>query len=148
MTEHLLSVSEAARLLGISGDRVRQLCDSGALPSHRDESGLRRIPRSAIEDRLRGQRGRRGMLVATRTFRVVVDGQRQTITAGKSYIDPGHEIVKRFPDRFSDPREHQGQTPAKKSRVPSNAARSSDVPLWFVGPNEPEPLDVAKWRAS
>ncbi len=49
--------SEAARLLGLSVQRVRQLVDQGQLTARRGPRGMRLIERKALEA-LREERGR------------------------------------------------------------------------------------------
>ena len=44
-----LSASEAARYLGVSGDKVRQREESGDLPAERTEGGHRRFSRKALD---------------------------------------------------------------------------------------------------
>lgn len=44
-----LSVSQAARKLGLSPDWVRALCNRGELPSYRVGNGWRLIPAAAVE---------------------------------------------------------------------------------------------------
>ncbi|MGA9872028.1 MAG: TOBE domain-containing protein [Rhodococcus sp. (in: high G+C Gram-positive bacteria)] len=43
MTQTRIRIKDAAALLGVSDDTVRRLVDSGALPSHKDESGRKVI---------------------------------------------------------------------------------------------------------
>lgn len=43
-----VAVSKAARMLHLSGQRVRQLFDEGALPGFRDGEGHRRIHRESL----------------------------------------------------------------------------------------------------
>ena len=61
-TEPLLTVGDAARILGLSTSRVRQLAENGTLTIMRTSSGIRLFPRRDIErlSRLReqGARGR------------------------------------------------------------------------------------------
>lgn len=45
-----LTVGEAARALGISADRVRQLERSNVLPALRTETGVRLFERTVIEE--------------------------------------------------------------------------------------------------
>lgn len=52
-------IGEAARLLGISAQRVRELVDSGRLPAERGTLGVRVIERRAVEDLARERRQRR-----------------------------------------------------------------------------------------
>ena len=52
MPDSLLSVREAADLLGVHVDTVRRWTDSGRLPDTRTPGGHRRIPRAAV-DRIR-----------------------------------------------------------------------------------------------
>ena len=53
-----ITVSEAARILGLSADRVRQLERTGALPSIRTASGMRLFDRTVVE-RVAGERQER-----------------------------------------------------------------------------------------
>jgi excisionase family DNA binding protein len=48
-----LSISEAARVLGVSLSTVRRWSDSGTLPSYRTPGGQRRYSRAQLEDFLR-----------------------------------------------------------------------------------------------
>jgi excisionase family DNA binding protein len=53
-----LSISEAARMLGVSLSTVRRWSDSGVLPSYRTPGGQRRYNRDQLEHFLRSlQRG-------------------------------------------------------------------------------------------
>jgi excisionase family DNA binding protein len=53
-----LSISEAARMLGVSLSTVRRWSDSGVLPSYRTPGGQRRYNREQLEGFLRSlQRG-------------------------------------------------------------------------------------------
>jgi len=53
-----LSISEAARVLGVSLSTVRRWSDAGVLPSYRTPGGQRRFSRDQLEDFLEGlQRG-------------------------------------------------------------------------------------------
>lgn len=54
-TETFFPTGAAARQLGVSRDRVQQLCDSGVLKHVRDVSGRRLISSKEVE-RLRRQR--------------------------------------------------------------------------------------------
>jgi excisionase family DNA binding protein len=49
-TREALSVSQAARKLGVSPDWIRTLCNRGELDSYRVGNGWRLIPAAAIED--------------------------------------------------------------------------------------------------
>jgi excisionase family DNA binding protein len=49
MTDTLLSISEAARLLEVSTDTLRRWADRGLIETVRLPSGHRRYPRSAVE---------------------------------------------------------------------------------------------------
>ncbi len=53
--DHFVLPSEAARLLGLSVQRVRQLVDQGRLAARRGPRGMRLIERKALEA-LREQR--------------------------------------------------------------------------------------------
>lgn len=44
------SAGEAAKLLGVSERRVRQLVDAGTLPGDRDRDGRLRLPQQAVHD--------------------------------------------------------------------------------------------------
>jgi len=53
-----LSISEAARVLGVSLSRLRRWSDAGVLPSYRTPGGQRRYSREQLEAFLRSlQRG-------------------------------------------------------------------------------------------
>ena len=53
-----LSISEAARVLGVSLSTVRRWSDAGVLPSYRTPGGQRRYSREQLESFLRSlQRG-------------------------------------------------------------------------------------------
>lgn len=54
-TEPLLTIGDAARLLGLSTSRVRQLADGGALPVIKTASGVRLFHQRDVE-RLTAQR--------------------------------------------------------------------------------------------
>jgi excisionase family DNA binding protein len=56
--EALLTVGAAARLLGISADRVRDLVEQGQIPCTRGSGGLRLLRCDDVE-RLRAERERR-----------------------------------------------------------------------------------------
>ena len=58
-TANLISVSEAARRLGISVSRVRQLCESGELPAARTFEGWRLFNEEAVEALARRRTERR-----------------------------------------------------------------------------------------
>lgn len=45
----LITVSEAAAILGVSDGTIRSACDSGRLPFRRTPGGHRRILRTAVE---------------------------------------------------------------------------------------------------
>jgi len=47
--EEILTVGDAARLLGLSTSRVRQLAENGSLITFRTTSGIRLFRRSAVE---------------------------------------------------------------------------------------------------
>lgn len=40
---------EAAKILNVTPDRIRQLCDAGRLPAERGTLGIRLIQRGAVE---------------------------------------------------------------------------------------------------
>jgi hypothetical protein len=44
--------------------------------------------------------GSKGGWIATKTFVVELDGRRETIKAGQSWVRDGHELVRRWPARF------------------------------------------------
>lgn len=46
--DHLLP-HQAARILKVTPERVRQLCDAGRIPCERGTLGIRLIPREAVE---------------------------------------------------------------------------------------------------
>ncbi len=50
------STAEAARLLGMSEERVRQMVDEGQLPGERDEAGVLAIPQQAVNEVLARRR--------------------------------------------------------------------------------------------
>jgi excisionase family DNA binding protein len=50
--ETTYATGEAARVLGVSGKRVRRMIASGELASSRDEAGRHRIPRAAVHAKL------------------------------------------------------------------------------------------------
>ncbi len=47
------------------------------------------------------QRRHDHMLVATRTFVAEVDGGREPILKGRTYVVEGHELAQRYPDAFA-----------------------------------------------
>lgn len=49
MTATRLTPGEAGKLLGVGPQRVRDLCDSGDLPSERTAGGMRLIPVEAVK---------------------------------------------------------------------------------------------------
>lgn len=49
MTAERLTVGEVGRLLGVGPQRVRDLCNAGRLPVERTATGIRLIPRVAVE---------------------------------------------------------------------------------------------------
>jgi excisionase family DNA binding protein len=51
-----LTISEAARYLGVSLSTVRRWSDAGALPSYRTPGGQRRFSRDQLDDFLRSLR--------------------------------------------------------------------------------------------
>lgn len=55
MTEELYRIGAAARFVGISAERLRQLCDTGKVAHVLDAGGWRLVPKSELE-RLRAQR--------------------------------------------------------------------------------------------
>ena len=59
-SDDLLELSAAARKLGLSADRVRELIDEGALPALRT-SGGRRLIRSADLEKFIGERQQRAL---------------------------------------------------------------------------------------
>lgn len=57
-TVERIRVTEAARMLGVSHQRVRFLTDTGRLPAVRDERGERLIDRGALKHFIRARRKR------------------------------------------------------------------------------------------
>lgn len=57
---NILSIGQAARVLGLSTVRVRQLIEAGKLPSWRNEFGWRLVDRRAVEHLVRERRRLRG----------------------------------------------------------------------------------------
>jgi excisionase family DNA binding protein len=53
MTGEKLTVSEVARMAGVTAATVRRWSDAGDLPSTRTLGGARRFDRSTVEERLR-----------------------------------------------------------------------------------------------
>lgn len=53
VTGEKLTVSEVARMAGVTAATVRRWSDSGDLPSSRTLGGARRFDRSTVEERLR-----------------------------------------------------------------------------------------------
>lgn len=49
-------------------------------------------------------------MVATETFRAVVNGFSDLVTAGETIVDSDDELVQRYPDRF-EPVQHERETP-------------------------------------
>lgn len=49
-----LTVTQAARLLGVSVRTVQRACDDGAIAHRRESNGYRRITRAAVEAYQRG----------------------------------------------------------------------------------------------
>lgn len=47
--ENRLLVHEAAKVLGVTPERVRQLCDVGRLSCERGTMNIRLIPRASVE---------------------------------------------------------------------------------------------------
>ena len=47
--DEFLTVGDAARVVGLSPSRIRQLVDGGELPAARTRGGIRLISRSAVE---------------------------------------------------------------------------------------------------
>ena len=56
-----LSIKQAARRLGLSSERVRQLCNAGELESFRFGPGWRLIPVEAVEELARARAARRNL---------------------------------------------------------------------------------------
>jgi excisionase family DNA binding protein len=56
-----LSITQAARRLGLSSERVCQLCNAGELESFRFGPGWRLIPAEAVEELARARAARRNL---------------------------------------------------------------------------------------
>ncbi len=50
MRPQRMLTGEAAKALGVSVQRIRQLVDAGRLPAVRTETGVRLLDRTAVED--------------------------------------------------------------------------------------------------
>jgi excisionase family DNA binding protein len=59
----LMTTGEAAKVLGLSADRVRQLSDQGRLPAERTRGGTRLFQRDTVE----AERARRAAAAAEQT---------------------------------------------------------------------------------
>jgi excisionase family DNA binding protein len=83
MSSDTYSTGEAARLLGVSERRVRQLAAAGDLPSTRDDSGRVRLPQAAVQAarRDRKQTAGRSTRSAERKEAGTAEVVRQTVEA-------------------------------------------------------------------
>src|ERR1041385_1346769 len=110
------SASEAARYLGVSVDKVRQLDESGELPAERTKGGHRRFSRRSLDAYLTRQ-DRRNKPKAQRPTLAL-----RPITRHQPDLDPVDDEVDAFESGDEDFEPFVEPPPPRRPRIPSRGS--------------------------